>query len=93
MVTVTAQGDETVTIEKQAPCDNPPDGSAANDDSHWSVTLSRGDLNDLQGANMKALFTASIQSKKGVTGTSQPQALFVEPKVEPRVPILEILRR
>ena len=81
-VTVTAQGDETVTIEKQAPCDNPPDGSAANDDPHWSVTLDRADLDKLQGKNMKALFTASVQSKKGVTGTSQPQALFVEPIIE-----------
>ena len=83
-VTVIAQGDEENRIEKKTRCNNPPDGSEADSDSHWRVTLDRDDLDDLQGKNMKALFTASVQSKKGVTGTSQPQALFVEPDIQPR---------
>ena len=80
---VVAEGEENKTIEKTAECNNPPDGSAANDDSHWSVTFGREDLNILQRKNMKALLRASIQSETGVTGTSQPQALFVEPNVQP----------
>ena len=72
-VTLKAVGDdEDNPVVKTTEC-NAPD---------WSVTLERDDLDDLQGVNMKALFTASVQSKKGVTGTSQPQALFVEPVVE-----------